>query len=228
MQRTIFTLILAAAGCGGTFDPDLSGTGTEGTSTSSTSTETDTSDGQTTSTDNTGTTNGSETSSESTTDGTGGSFCGDGVVEGDEECDGEALDENSCFNLGMAFTGGVLLCGEDCTLDPSHCYGPSCGSSEGGLHQYCAAVGQNAECAADVSNDSICYSTWGPTCPLCTRPCEDDSDCASPNTEGCGSPSYCDSIKGVCLLDCSLSKHCPEGMYCGAGESDTGEFCRHC
>lgn len=49
--------------------------------------------------------------------------CGNGVVEGDEVCDGDDLGGEACEELGM-FDGGELACAEDCTFDTSACAAP--------------------------------------------------------------------------------------------------------
>lgn len=49
----------------------------------------------------------------------GGPVCGDGVIEGDEECEADNLGE-SCASLGAA--GGTLRCAAGCVLDMSGCY----------------------------------------------------------------------------------------------------------
>jgi hypothetical protein len=59
-------------------------------------------------------------------------FCGNGVVEGDEECDGNAYDEDGCS--GDVCTcddfcddaGGRLACRHNCTIDFSHCTAGGC------------------------------------------------------------------------------------------------------
>lgn len=45
--------------------------------------------------------------------------CGDGEINGDDQCDGEQLGGKSCKSLGLA--GGELSCGQDCKLDTSGC-----------------------------------------------------------------------------------------------------------
>lgn len=46
-------------------------------------------------------------------------ICGDGVVQGDEECDLQDMFGKTCDNLGLG--GGALSCKPDCTLDTSMC-----------------------------------------------------------------------------------------------------------
>ena len=58
--------------------------------------------------------------------------CGNGIVEGDEECDGNTFDTSTC--LGDVCTcedfcddaGGRLACHRDCTADFSHCTAGGC------------------------------------------------------------------------------------------------------
>jgi hypothetical protein len=52
--------------------------------------------------------------------------CGNGVIEGDEVCDGADLGGASCASVGGGFTGGELACSTECELDTS-----GCTSSEG-------------------------------------------------------------------------------------------------
>jgi len=47
------------------------------------------------------------------------SICGDGVIEGQEECDGDKFGDLTCESLG--FAGGSLLCDASCRVDRSPC-----------------------------------------------------------------------------------------------------------
>jgi hypothetical protein len=48
--------------------------------------------------------------------------CGDGVREGDEECDDKDLGGMTCMDRGCT-GGGVLACSASCTFDESGCTG---------------------------------------------------------------------------------------------------------
>jgi agmatine/peptidylarginine deiminase len=48
-------------------------------------------------------------------------YCGDGLVNGGEDCDGADLDGQTCQSLG--YDGGELACGMDCEHDTSECIG---------------------------------------------------------------------------------------------------------
>jgi hypothetical protein len=48
--------------------------------------------------------------------------CGDGVVQGDEMCDGEDLNDETCASATMdAMNGGTLSCTSSCKFDVRKC-----------------------------------------------------------------------------------------------------------
>ncbi|MBU1219457.1 hypothetical protein KKF34_18615 [Myxococcota bacterium] len=49
--------------------------------------------------------------------------CGDGNVEGNEQCDGTDMGGLDCTTVGGSYTGGTLGCDADCTYDYSACTG---------------------------------------------------------------------------------------------------------
>ena len=53
----------------------------------------------------------------------GGGLCGDGVADGDEECDGQDLRGLTCATYDATFLGGQLECSSTCTLRTTGCYG---------------------------------------------------------------------------------------------------------
>lgn len=65
----------------------------------------------------------STTTEDPTTD--TGEQCGNGAIDGDEQCDGDALNDESCETQG--FDAGDLACADDCTFDVSACTELTCG-----------------------------------------------------------------------------------------------------
>ncbi|HPL26381.1 MAG TPA: hypothetical protein PLV44_12220, partial [Myxococcota bacterium] len=49
-----------------------------------------------------------------------GPYCGNGIVDGNDQCDGDNFDEQTCEGLGYV-GGGMLGCTEDCKIDTSEC-----------------------------------------------------------------------------------------------------------
>ena len=67
---------------------------------------------------------------------TGGApVCGDGVIEGDEVCDGPALGDRSCPSEGFV-DGGELSCAATCTLDAGACVRCTAWLREFGTFEY--------------------------------------------------------------------------------------------
>jgi hypothetical protein len=52
--------------------------------------------------------------------------CGDEMINGLEECDGDDLGGVQCLDLD--YTGGTLACDSSCTFDPTGCTEPVCGN----------------------------------------------------------------------------------------------------
>jgi hypothetical protein len=50
------------------------------------------------------------------------SVCGDGIVEGSEDCEGSDLNSKSCDSLG--YSGGSLTCDISCSFDTTSCIVP--------------------------------------------------------------------------------------------------------
>ncbi|MCY0985794.1 hypothetical protein OV203_01540 [Nannocystis sp. ILAH1] len=137
----------------------FSPTGTTPDTATSSSTGSDPSD---TATSTTGTSSSSVTSTSltSTTPATtpastsAGSECGDGFVDGPEECDSEALNGVTCQSLG--FREGTLACTAECSLDTSAC--------TGGGEKYSAVGPQVNVPVAAVVGWQVCYQdTFGTT-----------------------------------------------------------------
>ncbi len=106
-------LLASLAGCNGDttdlFGSGTGGAGGAGASTSSKSTTTIASTSVTT------------TTTVATTTGSSMPGCGNGLVDGTDQCDGFDLDGQTCASLG--FEGGGLDCSASCTFDTSGCQG---------------------------------------------------------------------------------------------------------
>lgn len=72
-------------------------------------------------TESSGTTAGEPTTSADTTDGMPPGDCGNDMIDGEEQCDGEELGGAACADVNPAYTGGTLACGASCTFDASAC-----------------------------------------------------------------------------------------------------------
>jgi hypothetical protein len=61
----------------------------------------------------------------------GKGVCGNGKIEGDELCDGENLNNETCATLADGlYTKGTLSCTKKCVFDISMCYGEDSGMSD--------------------------------------------------------------------------------------------------
>ncbi len=115
------------------------------------------------------------------TTGPDGPSCGNGQLDGDEVCDGEAgLDDTTCVSLG--YVAGTVACTDDCSaLDDSGCSESAiCGDGE-------LSVGE--ACEADLSTPDTCGSVGEGSGDLACIDCQwsVSSCCAATCTQGCDS-----------------------------------------
>ncbi|MBI5511611.1 MAG: hypothetical protein HY903_22880 [Deltaproteobacteria bacterium] len=75
-------------------------------------------------------------------------YCGDGIRNGSEECDGTDLGQRTCAALG--YTGTGLKCASTCRFDASACTGagPVCGDNIRQGVEECDGVSNNVRCSA--------------------------------------------------------------------------------
>ena len=101
--------------------------------------------------------------------------CGDGILDGDEECDGANLGGATCSSSGD-FDDGRLRCTDGCRLDTSRC--TSCGNG----------VREGAErCDGNDVSGSCQDFGYGPGTVRCSSTCvRDFSGCAQPSQCGNG------------------------------------------
>lgn len=167
-------------------------------------------------------------------DGGDGGFCGNGVLETGETCDGTALGDASCEQLGYA--GGVLGCTIGCTLNASTCLSSVCGNGivEGdeqcdgdaltgtcqdrGFEQ--GTVQCSQACRVDTSQCRISVRCGNGTLNL-SEECEGDDlgehSCASQGFSG--GEAVCDDLCQLDLVGCTRES------LCGNGQIDDREFC---
>ncbi len=106
----------------------------------------------------------------------GGETCGDGAVDGPEQCDGADLDGRSCADLA-GFAGGELACGPDCRFDTSRCH-PETTCGDG-------AVYGDEQCDGDNLLGVTCAVLGlGSGVLACGPDCRFDAD-------GCSVPGVC-------------------------------------
>lgn len=121
--------------------------------------------------------------------------CGDGVVDGDEQCDGFDLNGSSCAAMGAV---GTLACTAACTFDTCDCIWegePPCGPP------VCGNGRVEAGEACDGSIEGV--DGWTPTCTDLLR------------TPHAGEPT--------CAVDCTYDTSAC--TLCGNGVLDEGEPC---
>jgi hypothetical protein len=139
----------------------------------------------------------------------GQAACGDGVVEGNEVCDGANLDGQSCESLDLG--SGALECAPDClNFDTSGCVQPDGGP--------CTS---DSQCAG-----GICWEEAGEgNFPggFCTR------DCSSQSCPGPTGVCFEVGPGRRCYQECDTSSECRQGYAC-FDEWDSGmTICRpHC
>ena len=146
----------------------------------------------------------------------GEGFCGDGIINGGEACDGERLLGRSCLTQG--FSGGVLVCAPDCTLDASGCDrdGQSvCGDGARTGAEACDGVflgGEDCEGLGMGTGTLACDETCQFDIDACEEPevCDDGAD-----NDGDGGADCEDR-------DCLGAAGCPT---CGDGVAEGIEPC---
>jgi cysteine-rich repeat protein len=111
--------------------------------------------------------------------GTSTGVCGDGIVEGDEECEGSNLNGETCITLG--FDSGDLVC-VDCEIDFSACVGV-----------------ERCYDGIDNDNDGIedCYDD--DCAAVCTDPCSAPLELQDPGTLKGNTWSHTDNLASSCL-----------------------------
>ncbi len=124
--------------------------------------------------------------------------CGDGVMEGDEECDGDDFGGLFCSDVNDLFVGGYLYCLDTCQIDVAHCELPICGDDVAEGNEECDGLdmGPTADC---TDHGFRCGYT---SC---------DNDTCTIDTSGCFMEVPCDSIDPVILSEWAIGGYVEGG-----------------
>jgi hypothetical protein len=241
------TSLAAVTGCGDDSSPSDGGDGGGGASAGATTAETVTSSSSAGGEGGDGGQGSATTGEGGAGGGTGGAggaepSCGDGVVQGDEECDGDDLGDATCESLGRWF--GVVACTDACTLDATGCAGPEICDDGGdddldGLAD-CADPACSGDAACDLEGEVECSDfedddldgftdCSDPDCqarPVCAlgdgapgTPCTANRDCAAAagDDPACLSAALTGGtfVGGYCSEHCNLkAQDCGDGAAC--------------
>ncbi len=143
----------------------------------------------------------------------GAGICGDGVADGDEECDGADLRGLSCELADASFIGGSLDCSQFCTLRLSRCYG----EPEFPIGEPCEVQG---DCPGGMCIPEMGWYFDGYPAGYCMERCAEDGSCTLSGEAG-----VCVDSGGmgpsVCLRRCDVAgDDCRDGYICAPYGSD--------
>lgn len=101
--------------------------------------------------------------------------CGDGVIMGNEECEGNNLQGASCVNLG--FEGGTLSCDPvTCQYDTSNCSDTTCGNGVLDIGEQCDGNNLSGFTCADLGYVGGLLACDPVTCTFDASGCINDND----------------------------------------------------
>lgn len=170
-----------------------------------------------------------------------GAQCGNGVMEGSEECDGDDLGTQTCTNIPGNFTGGTLGCSDYCMLDTSQCTSADlCGNGVIDTGETCDSTNLNGQSCTSIPGGYVggTLSCTG-QCAFDTTNCipdpcgngdiDTDEDCDGTNLNS----QDCTTIPGgftggdlACTTSCEFdTTNCEISPDCGNNEIDGNEEC---
>lgn len=136
------------------------------------------------------------------------SLCGNGVIDGEEGCDGEVPPGIDCTSEG--FGEGVPVCRDDCTLDFTDCEQYMlCGNGEVGFGEDCDGANLGGQTCDDFPNltgaglacDTDCTFDMG-ACLACReneQSCDPGEVCCDPKSSCVGLTTKRCCLNGLCL-----------------------------
>jgi cysteine-rich repeat protein len=157
--------------------------------------------------------------------------CGNGRIEGTEECEGMDLDGETCITQG--YLGGTLVCATDCTFDKSACTDDLCGNGMVDVGEDCDGANLGGgSCTSEgfVGGELRCTST----CTYDTSVC---SNCGNGRTDGteecdgsdfdgatCASRGFTGGVLS-CSATCGIDDSACFDASCGNGTREPTEDC---
>ena len=169
--------------------------------------------------------------------------CGNGQIDGDEECDGANLNGHTCADLG--FDGGDLSCTAACQFDTRGCSKGQvdCGNGEIDGDEECDGANLNGHTCADLGFDGGDLSCTA-ACQFDTRGCskwqvacgngqiDGDEECDGENMNGrtCETQGFERGDLGCtqdCLFDTSACTSCGNGRVDGHDQCDGSNYGGH-
>lgn len=144
--------------------------------------------------------------------------CGDGVAEGNEDCDLDDMGGATCADV-VPGTAGTLLCTAQCTFITTGCTDePVCGN---GILEF----GEACDCGLDPVNlPTDCTDVNGGANANCDTACDQIDLCGDGVRTGteecdCGNPSMIDTVPTGCTvyngeLDATCDNSCNEVVEC--------------
>lgn len=145
--------------------------------------------------------------------GAGSAYCGDGIVDPGEECDGPALDGAACADF--AHDKGALKCDATCHFDTSGCCDNECAGPSG--TQECASSNTVHVCGQHDADECL---EWG-TAQQCPMTCVDGQCACSTDAECVMQQDQCHESQGSCIGGKCSYEPKPSGTLCDDGSKCT-------
>ncbi len=165
-------------------------------------------------------------------------LCGDGLIRGDEQCDGQNISGKDCADFG--YDGGVLACGDDCRYDFSGCIGDVlCGDEQRNGEEECDGVdlggasclslgyhGGELACTDDCKRDLSSCLSYGRCGDGEIQVGEELCDGENLGSETCQTQGYY-SGELLCSFDCKVLEDVYCDGFCGDAirDEEYGEAC---
>jgi hypothetical protein len=157
--------------------------------------------------------------------------CGDGTIDGSDQCDGMNLDMQTCASQG--FAAGTLACGPNCQFDVTGCNNCSNGVLDEG--EVCDTIdldGKTCMTEGYVGGALACNDSCSALVTMGCIACDSDDDCGMNETCtdsmcACGATTatvgpactgtrpVCEPTLNVCICDATS---CANGFICALGQ----------